>query len=89
MRNPRGILWDLGAGGGLCEGTSWAWDQPGHPEGRTLGGTISVAAGAGGVEGRGASTQSEKPKLEGTWSHEASGKLLWVEFIPLSALAAS
>ena len=48
--------------------------QPGHPEGRALGGTISVAAGGGGVEGRGASTQSEKPKLEGTRSHEVSGK---------------
>jgi len=60
--------------------------QPGHPEGRALGGTISVAAGGGGVEGRGASTQSEKPKLEGTQSHEVSGKLLWVGFIPLSAL---
>ena len=63
--------------------------QPGHPEGRTLGGTISVAAGARGVRGRGASTQSEKPKLEGTWSHKVLGKLLWAEFIPLSTLAAS
>lgn len=63
--------------------------QPGHPEGHALGGTISVAAEAGEVEGRGASTQSEKPKLEGTWSHEVSGKPLWVGFIPLSALAAS
>ena len=62
--------------------------QPGHPEG-CMGGTISMATGAGGVKGRGASTQSEKPKLEGTWSHEVSGKLLWVEFIPLSTLAAS